>query len=435
MAQGIHGLTLPKINADSREEFDRSWKRFEVIAAANKWEGGRDLVILPALLRGKLLDIYMQLPDSDKADLATLKKALADRAGLTRDPLLSAKRFGERCQELRESVRDFEMALCKLFTEAYPDDDVKTASVLLGRFATGLRPELARQVLLCGTPTNLDDAVKDAIRVERAMGLDDEQRVQAVQTGGREDLREVLDKLVGRMEALELCLLEQKPGGTQQPRCYLCNKKGHIKCYCPSRRNNDDGTRGEQASEVCYCNSTSLRVQGMLGGQRVSFLVDLGAAVSVVSYDILPPSARSSMNGTPPLTIRANGIPLDVLGIVNVMVELENIKVHHDVVVARKLTVECLLGMDFLSRHGAVIDCSNCKLTLAVRDEGKARHEGREHERGTVLVVNLVQTTKIPARSQVLVRGRMGSLGDTKGEGLIEPAVNIQRGILVARSV
>ena len=37
----------------------------------------------------------------------------------------------------------------------------------------------------------------------------------------------------------------------------------------------------------------------MVGGQRVSFLVDSGAAVSVVSYDILPPSARSSMNGTP----------------------------------------------------------------------------------------------------------------------------------------
>ena len=130
--------------------------------------------------------------------------------------MLSAKRFGERCQELRESVRDFEMALCKLFTEAYPDDDVKTASVLLGLFVTGLRPELAKQVLLCGTPTNLDDAVKDAIRVERAMGLDDGQRVQAVQTGGRdsEDLREVLDKLVGRMEALELRLSEQKPGGS-----------------------------------------------------------------------------------------------------------------------------------------------------------------------------------------------------------------------------
>ena len=52
----------------------------------------------------------------------------------------------------------------------------------------------------------------------------------------------------------------------------------------------------------------------MLGGQSVSFLVDSDVAVFVVSYDILPPSAWSSMNRTAPLTIGANGIPLDVLG-------------------------------------------------------------------------------------------------------------------------
>ena len=94
------------------------------------------------------------------------------------------------------------------------------------------------------------------------------------------------------------------------------------------------------------------------------------------------------------------------------MVILETIKVHHDFVVARKLTMECLLGMDFLYRHGAIIDFSKCKLTLAVHDKGKVRHEGREG--GAELVVNLAQTTKIPARSQLLVRGKMESLGDTK---------------------
>ena len=171
----------------------------------------------------------------------------------------------------------------------------------------------------------------------------------------------------------------------------------------------------------------------MLGGQSVSFLVDSGAAVSVVSYDILPPSARSSINRTAPLTIGANGIPLDVLGTVNVMVVLETIKVHQDFVVARKLTVECLLGMDFLSRHGAIIDCSKRKLTLVVHDKGKARHEGREG--GTALVVNLAQTIKIPARSQLLVRGKMENLDNIKGEGLIEPVGDTQRGILVAHCV
>ena len=32
--------------------------------------------------------------------------------------------------------------------------------------------------------------------------------------------------------------------------------------------------------------------------------------------------------------------------------------------VVRQLTVECLLGMDFLSCHRVLIDCCNSKLTL-----------------------------------------------------------------------
>lgn len=72
----------------------------------------------------KPLNIYMQLHDTDKADFATLKKVLLGKAGLTKDPLSSAKRFGEWCQEPQELVGDFEMALCKLFIEAYPNNDV-----------------------------------------------------------------------------------------------------------------------------------------------------------------------------------------------------------------------------------------------------------------------------------------------------------------------
>ena len=49
------------------------------------------------------------------------------------------------------------------------------------------------------------------------------------------------------------------------------------------------------------------------------------------------------------------------------MIDVETVNVQHDFVVARKLTVDCLLGMDFLSRYGAIIDCSECKLTLLTK--------------------------------------------------------------------
>ena len=90
---GIQGLTLLEIAVD---EFERSWTRVELISAANEWEKEKTLAIIPALLRGKLLDLYATLTTEEKGDLVRLKKALSDRAGLTKDPLTSAKRFGER---------------------------------------------------------------------------------------------------------------------------------------------------------------------------------------------------------------------------------------------------------------------------------------------------------------------------------------------------
>ena len=80
MALGIQRLALPEINADSAEEYDRPWKRLELIAVANKWENGKDLVVLPALLRGKLLDAYTSLSDAEK-----VQRKLTST--LSRDPL------------------------------------------------------------------------------------------------------------------------------------------------------------------------------------------------------------------------------------------------------------------------------------------------------------------------------------------------------------
>ena len=45
------------------------------------------------------------LSSEERRDLVvTMKKALSDRAGVTKDPLKSAKHFGERRQEAKESV-------------------------------------------------------------------------------------------------------------------------------------------------------------------------------------------------------------------------------------------------------------------------------------------------------------------------------------------
>ena len=63
---GIQGLTLPE---KSVEDFERSWRRVELIASANQWNEEKKLAVIPALLRGKLLDFYAVLTSEERSDL------------------------------------------------------------------------------------------------------------------------------------------------------------------------------------------------------------------------------------------------------------------------------------------------------------------------------------------------------------------------------
>ena len=104
------------------------------------------------------------------------------------------------------------MDLRKLFSEAYPGEDASKSSDLLGRFVTGLLPEITRQMLLRGSPTTMEGAVKSAIEIERAFGFQtvETQQVQAlrveetpVKGHGQKselELQEKLDQVLRRME-------------------------------------------------------------------------------------------------------------------------------------------------------------------------------------------------------------------------------------------
>ena len=54
---------LPEIGI---EDFEHSWTKFHLAVAANKWEIETELAVLPALLRGKLVEYYVSLEDDEK---------------------------------------------------------------------------------------------------------------------------------------------------------------------------------------------------------------------------------------------------------------------------------------------------------------------------------------------------------------------------------
>ena len=94
-------LQLPELTTD---DFHRAWTRFELVAAAKEWNEAKRLTIVPTLLRGKLIDYYTEFDDATKTNLAALKKALQEKAGLMKDPLMASRSFNQRNQSPNEKV-------------------------------------------------------------------------------------------------------------------------------------------------------------------------------------------------------------------------------------------------------------------------------------------------------------------------------------------
>ena len=72
MAQPLD-LPLPEITT---ENFTRAWIRFELVAKAKECDAPKQLTVLPTLLRGKLLDHFVDCDDDTKSDLKKLHAAL-----------------------------------------------------------------------------------------------------------------------------------------------------------------------------------------------------------------------------------------------------------------------------------------------------------------------------------------------------------------------
>lgn len=95
----------------------------------------------------------------------------------------------------------------------------------------------------------------------------------------------------------------------------------------------------------------------MLHRSPVTFLLDSGAAVSVLHLDALASEFRNQITTTG-LTapIGANGSPLDVVGQIKMPVCIGTFETEQVFIVVTALTVDCLLGADYLVTHGVIID-------------------------------------------------------------------------------
>ena len=92
-------------------------------------------------------------------------------------------------------------------------------------------------------------------------------------------------------------------------------------------------------------------------GQEEEWLLDTGAAISVVDKELIPKGVTSlKKTNTAPLITSASGHKLPVLGIYEVPLDIGGRSFLQKMAVLEQLEAKAILGVDFLQTHQAIID-------------------------------------------------------------------------------
>ena len=96
---------------------------------------------------------------------------------------------------------------------------------------------------------------------------------------------------------------------------------------------------------------SSLMVDGYIGKRPTQMLVDTGSAVTIIRENVWKEAAgegdQLSLEATARSVVAANGEQLRLLDQTEVGLHVGGLQVFYNVLVAKGLTQECLLGADF----------------------------------------------------------------------------------------
>ena len=236
MASGV-GISLPE--ALHGEEAKSWFRRFEVCAAANEWDGAKKLKRVPTLLKGRAWAVYEALTDEETDTYDHLKAAIlgqlspdTDEERLRARDEMARRRFREGSESVDELARDLE----KLLEKASPDLPPAVKSTELRYHLINALPEkISFQLKLLpkedyrGTISKAKELV---LMYHRAKITEQtNQLVSKPDTDRLDRLEEAVQQVSEQLNAL----------GTTFPnparrRCFECGQPGHLARNCRFKR-------------------------------------------------------------------------------------------------------------------------------------------------------------------------------------------------------
>ena len=138
----------------------------------------------------------------------------------------------------------------------------------------------------------------------------------------------------------------------------------------------------------------------------VRFLVDTGSSHSIIHSEILerfPDEVKKELRVTRSSLVTVDGITLDVVGEATITFHLVGkVRIKMDVIIAN-VTQADIFGSDFLEKYNTTLDFSRAKLIIDVNKITLCK----ESNQPMCCRVSIAETTTVPARSEVIVSGKV----------------------------
>ena len=183
----------------------------------------------------------------------------------------------------------------------------------------------------------------------------------------------------------------------------------------------------------------SYRIRGVIGAVGVDFVIDTGAAVSLVRRDVWEQIVKGDCTlvleqWAGRRLVGVNGAPLSVSGCKKVDIFLNGMPFKVMCVVTDDIMVEAILGLDFVNAHNGIIDCGSKRLTFPSRNISVPLQMQscplQQNPIGLIVKEKIV----IPAASEVELMVDLAT-PVAKGTWVVAGNTSARHGVMVAHAV
>eukprot|EP00731_Ephydatia_muelleri_P014897 Em0008g617a len=321
---------------------------FESVAAVNKWVSGEDrLKWLRVRLTGKAQTAFRRLPDDVKADYGTCAEALQRRFNPDSKRQLYMVELNARTKRRDEDWAAFGDAVRVLADKAYPElAENARERLALNQFLEQIENSQVAFSVKQKRPRNVEEAAAAVIELEsylRSTGKPS--RVNAVSS--QEQVLEPETHHTVPAEPVSAVTSQDRRDSLTATMKSLCERLQRVEVLI-----------GEKER---------------LGTRGANFVIDTGAAVSLVRRDVWEQIVKGDCTlvleqWAGRRLVGVNGAPLSVSGCKKVDIFLNGMPFKVMCVVTDDIMVEAILGLDFVNAHNGIIDCGSKRLTFPSRN-------------------------------------------------------------------